>query len=149
MWCSCARVSGLLSDHTHLSDRRKKVLSMSAAINTLHPQSHDGKGHRVFRRENGREEAVSSQIHPAHFRLSPHLQATSRKEGVRMQFSSPQTGWTLLVIKFLSSSVHMEISWDKMFIITLASCFPKPIFQERNKQAGDYLVGIWIIWEGR
>lgn len=43
----------------------------------------------------------------------------------------------------LASSSHyffvfhrIEISWDKEFIITLASCFPKPKFQEEVTEQG-------------
>ena len=67
----------------------------------------------------------------------------SRPPSGKESACSPQTGWTLLVVKFLSSSFHMEISWDKMFIITLASCFPKPKFQERSNQAEDYEEQAW------
>lgn len=44
--------------------------------------------------------------------------------------------------RLASSSHHffvfhrIEISWDKEFIITLASCFPKPKFQEEVTEQG-------------
>lgn len=72
--CTCIRFPKWL--HMHISDHSEKALSKSAAINTFHPQSHDGKAHSAFRRENGKEDPVSSQNNSS----SP-LQAVSHSPG--------------------------------------------------------------------